>query len=72
MTFSEESAESTRVPEQNSIQSIPGGSGRQLVPGLIMMPDGSALHGYHQSMQQQSGKPQDGFFNFFDNKYLFV
>lgn len=38
----------------NSSSIPPGGSGRQLVPGLIMMPDGSALHGY-QSVQQQSG-----------------
>lgn len=28
------------------------GGGRQLVPGLIMMPDGSALHGFQQVQPQ--------------------
>lgn len=31
------------------------GGGRQLVPGLIMMPDGSALHGFQQVQPQ--GEP---------------
>ena len=52
MTFSEESSESAvRVsePAASTIQAIPGGGGRGLVPGLIMMPtDNTAIHGgYH-------------------------
>ncbi|KAK8752492.1 hypothetical protein OTU49_005834, partial [Cherax quadricarinatus] len=31
------------------------GGGRQLVPGLIMMPDGSALHGFQQVQPQGMG-----------------
>ncbi|KAG7160188.1 Double-stranded RNA-binding protein Staufen-like 1 [Homarus americanus] len=33
----------------------PVGGGRQLVPGLIMMPDGSALHGFQQVQPQGMG-----------------
>ncbi|KAB7494042.1 Double-stranded RNA-binding protein Staufen-like protein 2 [Armadillidium nasatum] len=46
-----ESAQSSVIQTQSSIS--PGGA-RQLVPGLIMMTDDSALHGYHPQIQPQS------------------
>ncbi|KAL7640516.1 UNVERIFIED_CONTAM: hypothetical protein RMT77_008791 [Armadillidium vulgare] len=46
-----ESSQSSVIQTQSSIS--PGGA-RQLVPGLIMMTDDSALHGYHPQIQPQS------------------
>ena len=54
VTFSEDSSDvSNRISDQGALQPLSTGGGRQLVPGLILMPDGSALHGYHQSVSQQ-------------------
>ncbi|MPC07900.1 Double-stranded RNA-binding protein Staufen 1 [Portunus trituberculatus] len=51
-------SEAAVVGSVNTLGQIGGpavGGGRQLVPGLIMMPDGSALHGFQQVQPQGMG-----------------
>lgn len=60
MTFLEDGgdqrgSEAAVVGSVNAMGQMGGpavGGGRQLVPGLIMMPDGSALHGFQQVQPQ--------------------
>ena len=60
MTFLEDGgdqrgSEAAVVGSVNTLSQMGGpavGGGRQLVPGLIMMPDGSALHGFQQVQPQ--------------------